>query len=129
MSKLIDIEIFDIDSTKLTEINFALILQLSSEQITIRDLISSRVQAEVARYNNGEKFTGLVQSCDTELRLNHQANNVSAEKQIDVALNAFKQNQFFLLIDDEQITDLDKVITLTRNTHVAFYRLTPVVGG
>ena len=129
MSKTIDIEIFDINSAKLTELNLAMVMQLSAEPITIKELIANRVRAEVARYNGGEIFAGLVQPTESEIKLNNSANKIDVEKQIDIALKAFERNQFFLLIDDEQVTELDKEIELTENTHIAFYRLTPVVGG
>ena len=62
MSKQFNIEIFDVHSARLSELTMAMVMQISSATITIKELISNRVQAEVARYNNGEQFSALVQA-------------------------------------------------------------------
>jgi hypothetical protein len=46
-----------------------------------------------------------------------------------MALEGFTRNSFFLLIDGQQITDLDQVITLKPTSDVTFVRLMPLKGG
>ena len=47
-------------------------IEIANELITVKDLIASRVTAEVNRYNqrSSDYFTGLIQPSDTEKTLN-----------------------------------------------------------
>ena len=46
-----------------------------------------------------------------------------------VAMEAFKNNGFFILIDDEQVDDLTQKFLVDESTTVSFVKLTPLVGG
>lgn len=110
-------------------------IEIANELITVKDLIASRVQAEVNRYNqrSSEYFKGLIQPSDTEKTLNgfkfKKKRNIDAEKQVYVALDSFQKNSYFILIDDIQAESLEQEVLVRQNTSVSFLKLTPLVGG
>jgi hypothetical protein len=87
-------------------------LEFATELVTVRDIIEARVLEEVRRYNDKrpEFFLGLVEPSDAERTLNgfklKNKRAVDGEKQVYVALDAFKRNAFFMLIDDRQAETL-----------------------
>lgn len=110
-------------------------LRLVSERITLRELISKRIQQEVNKHNSQqhEIFFGLVQPTDTEEKLNgyrmQKPRLVSYDKQIELAFQAFEANGFFVLLDNKQLSELDDEITLSENSCLSFIKLVPLVGG
>jgi hypothetical protein len=110
-------------------------VSFSAERITVADLITTRVYAEVEKYNTTlpEYFRGLVQPKDAEKVLNgyklKKGKMVDAEKQAYLALDSFQKNAFFILINDRQAADLQEEVLLTKDTTVSFVKLTPLVGG
>jgi len=112
-----------------------LVISLESELLTVKDIIEARVNAEVKSYNEKlpEIYRGLVQPQDAELALNgyklKEKKKVDAEKQVYIALAAFQQNGFFVLIDNKQAESLDEHVILNDATTVSFIKLTPLVGG
>ncbi|MCI5058940.1 MAG: hypothetical protein MRY83_22695 [Flavobacteriales bacterium] len=117
--------------TILNEIQIA----IATEHCTLKDLISARVSKEVEVYNNKvpEYYNGLVQPSDSEKTLNgfklKSRKKIDAEQQVYTALEAFLQNAFFVLVDDEQITELDQEIFVNKESNISFMKLTPLVGG
>lgn len=109
-----------------------LTLLFSSEQITVRDLIRTRVHEEVAAFERrrGVDPNSLVQPVWATPGL-----KVAASRQIDVeaqcerAFAAFQENGFLLLVDERQVTELDEVIAIRPQTKVTFFKLVPLVGG
>ncbi|QIL40408.1 hypothetical protein G7074_14725 [Pedobacter sp. HDW13] len=110
-------------------------LQFQSSEVTVSDIISSRVKKEVENYNSKlpEYFRGLVEPTDAEKTLNgyklKDRKLIDAEKQIYVALDAFQKNGFFVLIDNQQSESLEDKVVLHANTNISFIKLTPLVGG
>jgi len=110
-------------------------IAVQNERTTIKDIIMSRVAAEVTAYNTKlpEYFTGLVQPSEAEKTLNgyklKTRKKIDAEKQAYIALEAFQKNGFFVLIDDQQAEDLEKEVLVSEKTTVSFIKLTPLVGG
>ena len=108
-------------------------LKFENEYISVKELIAKRIENEVDRYQNdlaSYKTKGLVLPTDLEKRLNKkQTKQIDVEKQIYVALNAFNNNGFFILIDEEQVEDLDQKFLVDELTKVSFVKLTPLVGG
>lgn len=110
-------------------------LQIDAERPSLRDLIALRVRAEVRRYNNErpERFHGLVQPNDLERMLNGPAERrfrpIDADRQVEVALKAFRDGRFLVLLPDRQAEDLDEVVELADGDAVGFLRLVPLVGG
>jgi len=110
-------------------------LSFSNELATVQEIIAARVSAEVDEYNSNlpEYYKGLVQPGEAEVTLNgfkmKQRKKVDAEKQVFVALQAFNQNGYFVLIDNIQAEGLDQMVVINPNTEVSFIKLTPLVGG
>jgi hypothetical protein len=110
-------------------------VELLTERVTVRELIRSRVYQEVGDYNRRtpEYFRGLVQPTDAEQTLNgykvRKARQLDWKAQFDKAIEAFQRNQFFILVDDKQVDELEDEVTLTPDTRVSFVKLVPLVGG
>ena len=111
-------------------------LDFLTEHVTVRELITRRVQDEVREYNrtrDRDVFVGLVQPTDAEAELNgYRAGarrEVDWEKQRDAALAAFESNGFFVLVGDRQVESLDERIRVEVGTEVSFVKLVPLVGG
>jgi len=123
------------DETLLGAKNDALTLDFLNETITVDELIRERVYEEVREYNASkpEYFRGLVQPTDAETTLNGprliERRKVDWEKQYAVAIEAFKRNGFFILVDDRQVASLTETIALSPMTQVSFVKLVPLVGG
>ncbi|MEO1653154.1 MAG: hypothetical protein AAFU64_06390 [Bacteroidota bacterium] len=110
-------------------------LEFTEEVVSVRDIISQRVIQEVEAYNKQRPnlFRGLIEPTEAEKALNgyklKKARLIDAEKQVYVALDAFQNNGYFLLIDDIQAESLDQQIHLQEKTKISFIKLTPLVGG
>jgi hypothetical protein len=123
------------DETATGKILQELPIEVKAEILTVKDIIMARVQAEVESYNAKlpEYFNGLVQPTDAERVLNgyrlRERRQIDAEKQSYIALKAFQENGFFILIDNRQVDDLEEQILLRQNSEISFVKLTPLVGG
>jgi hypothetical protein len=110
-------------------------LEFATEWVSIKDIITARVSQEVEEYNQkqGEFFRGLVIPSEAEQTLNgykiKDKKRIDVEKQVYVALHAFQNNGFFVLIDDVQSEDLEQRVQLKPDTSINFVKLTPLVGG
>ncbi len=108
---------------------------LSVERISVKDIIEARVRQEVENYNNKqpEYYNGLIEPTDAEKTVNgyrlKKKKVIDAEQQVYIALNAFQQNRFFILVDDQQCDSLDQQIKLDADKKISFVKLTPLVGG
>ena len=113
-----------------------MLLGLSGTSITIRELISERVRAECDKRLvaiDGRPHTALVVPESKETELNGDPENrhrkINQERQIEIALKAFDNNGFILLVDDVQAENPDEEIPFRKDMLVTFLRLTPLVGG
>ena len=110
-------------------------LEISQEMLTVRELIARRVHDEVAAYNErqGGVFQGLVQPTESERVLNGYRLRpqplIDAEQQVYRALEAFQQNGFFVLVNNQQVESLDEEVWLGSGSTASFLKLTPLVGG
>ena len=110
-------------------------IEFEKEVLSVKEIITAKVYNEVNSYNQNqtERFRGLVEPTDAEKILNGYkiagSKLIDAEKQAYVALSAFQQNAYFVLIDNIQCESLDQVIPLTEGTTISFIKLTPLVGG
>jgi len=108
---------------------------LPSEVVSIKDIIEAKVTAQVeAQYQQlAGIYNGLVEPAETEKMLNVFAEKpvekISAEKQVNAALQAFSQSSFFMLIDNIQAESLDQMVVINDQTEVSFLKLTSLVGG
>lgn len=102
---------------------------------TVRELIRSRVQQEVQRYNQDltPVFRGLVQPEQSEQILNGYRMQVSRpldwERQYQRACASFERNGFLVLVDGAQVNDLDAPLELREDSEVQFVKLVPLIGG
>ena len=110
-------------------------LEISQEMLTVRELIARRVHDEVAAYNErqGGVFQGLVQPTESERVLNgyrlRPQHLIDAEQQVYRALEAFQQNGFFVLVNNQQVESLDEEVWLGSGSTASFLKITPLVGG
>lgn len=113
-------------------------LRVENELMTVRELIAARVRLEVDKYNAAVENTSLrtlVQPTEAEAQLNAHSYQkrgkkfVDAEKQVFVALDAFQKNRFFILVNDQQVSDLEENILVDEVAKISFLRLMPLVGG
>jgi hypothetical protein len=110
-------------------------IEFETELVTVRDIIAGRVIKEVEQYNNKMPvyFNGLIEPSDAEKTLNGYKLKpkvlIDGEKQVYIALNAFQNNGFFVLVDNIQSESLDQEIPLRKDLKISFIKLTPLVGG
>ncbi len=123
------------DETVTGDILNELRIKVANERITIKDIITARVESEVESYNNKlpEYFKGLIQPSEAEKTLNgfkiKDKKKIDVEKQVFVALDAFQKNGYFVLVDNQQAETLEEEVLLSKTTTVSFVKLTPLVGG
>jgi len=123
------------DTTAIGKITNEIAVSFSDELVTVKEIIIKRVMAEVEHYNNKmpEYFRGLVEPVEAEKTLNgyklKAKRKVDPEQQGLVALDAFKKNAYFVLIDNIQAESLDQMISINEQTNISFLQLTPLVGG
>jgi len=110
-------------------------IDIENERMTVSDLIKARVYQEVENYNEKlpQYFQGLVQPSGAEMQLNgyrmKEKRAIDPEKQFYIALNAFQNNGFFILIDNRQAESLEEEVLFSQDTKVSFVKLTALVGG
>ena len=120
------------DETASGDILQKIALQFENEYISVEELIKARIAEEIKRYENNvsEYKHGLVLPTHLEKRLNNKTpKKIDIEKQLYVALEAFMNNGFIVLVDDEQVEEPHQKILVDSSTEVSFIKLTPLVGG
>lgn len=111
------------------------VLEVPAPRISVRELIEYRVQDEVRRHNANLQvpFRGLVQPRPEEVELNGPRDSgrrpVDWRRQVEVAVEAFLHNGFFILVGERQVDGLDEEIDLETIDTATFIRLVPLVGG
>jgi hypothetical protein len=111
-----------------------LLLKLSVQKLTARDLIAERVRAECddqLQSRAGQLAEKLILPCKKERALNGEriSKFIDAGRQVKRAWSAFEKNGFILLLNDRQVETLDEELEVTSDTVVTFLKLTPLVGG
>ncbi|MGB0868852.1 MAG: hypothetical protein ACPGSD_04570 [Flavobacteriales bacterium] len=121
-----------IDESAAGDILHQMSLQFEKEYITAKELIEKRIEEEINNYKNqvNDYKNGLVLPTNLEKRLNNKKTpKIDLEKQKLIAFDAFQNNHFILLIDDEQVEDLQQKYLVDETAKVSFIKLTPLVGG
>lgn len=107
--------------------------KIELEEITTpKEIISTRVKEEIKNYNKkaDSSLQSLVRPLAKEMLLNKKKKKeIDVEKQIYIALEAFQKNGFFVLVDDQQVSELNQKIQLKENSSISFIKLTQLVGG
>ena len=113
-------------------------LEIPAEQISIEELIRSRVFQEVKESNarmasgNNEPNPSVRRSEFEALLNGPRARSnppVEWQSQFEKALKAFRSNQVLILIDGEQANSLDQIVDVSTSTRISFLRLTMLMGG
>ncbi|MGB1206821.1 MAG: hypothetical protein ACPG5B_14325 [Chitinophagales bacterium] len=120
------------DETAAGRVLHQILLEFEHEYISVKQLIEARIKAEIKRYEKDidSYKKGLVLPTNLEKRLNNKkAPKIDVEKQLYIALQAFQNNGFFILVDDEQVEELEDKFLIDETTQVSFIKLTPLVGG
>lgn len=109
--------------------------RMDKKTCSLAELIKARIFKEVDQYNldRPSYFNTLIQPSEAEVTLNgykmKTGKLIDPEKQYYLALDAFKKNGFFVLINDDQKESLEDQINLSDNMEMQFIKLTPLVGG
>jgi hypothetical protein len=105
-------------------------------QVTAREIVRSRVQAEVDLYNSADvprTYVGLVTPGRDEVQLNsprlQRRRTLDVEAQIAVALEAVRAGRVIIMFNGLQIDDLDQPLFITPVSEARFLKLVPLVGG
>lgn len=111
------------------------------ERLTLRAVISRIVQEEVKAFEGRQEQRRMVQTltqADIERGImrgkvdpggRDAAQKVEVEAAIGNALLAFEDGLYFIFIDDEQQTDLDREVYLKSDSKITFLRLVALAGG
>ncbi|MHC4950866.1 MAG: hypothetical protein ACYTEU_07770 [Planctomycetota bacterium] len=117
-------------------ITHEMVIDFLTEEITLRDLIKSRVyqEAKDANVTKGNHPLPMLKLTEIEQTLNplkkkKKGKAIDFQEQYDKAIDAFDKNRYFVLVDDFQPTKLDDKITLKPDTKVNFVRLVFLAGG
>lgn len=117
-------------------------IPVQAETLTLREIIMLRVEEEIRRLQDEHHkrfLTALSYLTEQERTLNgttwtgpdgkNKPAGPDPEAQGYRALEAFKRNAYFVLVDDKQVDELETEIRLTGKTVVSFVKMTPLVGG
>lgn len=113
-------------------------LSFGSDWVTGADLIRRRIEDEIAESwheisHNQEGRTTLAAGkgwlVAPDLARENPPPGEIIERHINFALEAFQQDGFFMIVDDTQVTDLDRPLNLRSDSRVVFIRLKPLVSG
>lgn len=106
-------------------------IPVEAQTLTLREIIMLRVEAEIRRLEKEsiEPYFTAPAGKSGWKNLLKQQNAPDAEAHGYRALEAFRKNAYFVLIDNRQADDLEETFALRPTTSVSFVRLTPLVGG
>jgi hypothetical protein len=119
--------------------NAGLDLRLASERVSAREIIRSRVAAEVEEIKLRKQKSGhsyIIARAASERELNvigahgqGKATSLDVEAEVANAVAAFSRRRFIMLLDGFQIDDLDHMVGLRPESEVVFVHLLPLKGG
>lgn len=114
--------------------------EISSDNLTLNDLISSIVLKNVALYNNKKTDSNIVDILTNEkieqqiytgkVGFNRRYNNKDTDpiKACETAIQAFEDGLFRVFIDEEEACDLDGNLNIHKDSQVLFIRFTFLAG-
>ena len=107
----------------------------TSSSILVKDLITRRVESEVARFNVQRPvcFFSLVQPAGAEstsrgFRLKEHR-MLDASDQVKNALEGFNKKNYLINANARDFQNLDDVIDITDDTEIIFVKFVEVIGG
>lgn len=117
-------------------------LQASESGITLRDLLVRIVAAEVEAFNTRQKdqqtlralTSRQIQDAAKKGKVDmggreYDPQNADREVAVAVAIEAFQDGLFLVVIDEEEKKELDQQLFLKPDSRVTFIRLTMLAGG
>jgi len=112
-----------------------------SERLTLRGLITRIVQEEVRSFGERQEQRRLTQAlsrADIERGLMRgkvdmggkgAVQTVDVEAAVGEALLAFEDGLYYVFVDEQQQTELDREVSVQPGSHVMFLRLVALAGG
>ncbi len=110
--------------------------------ITVRDLIETVVRSEVAAFQTRQEARAVLQTLSPAQIAEGVAKGkidsggdpdarqaVDADESVAVALQAFEDGLYYVLINDDQKANLGDTFPVTADTRVTFLRLVALAGG
>lgn len=94
------------------------LLGFTDSAVTVKEIIESAVRIEVSTNARDRK------ALNTQ-----QARLPDLEKETYLALTAFQNHEYFVIVDHHHATALDEIVGLRDNSEIKFLRVTPLVGG
>ena len=108
-------------------------LDFLTENITVRELIRSRVYQQIqdANLKGTTVFSGIVAPGETEEMLNGKkgAKPRNWKSFYERVVKAYEKNQILVIVDDKQTESLDELVELCADTQITFVRLVLLIGG
>lgn len=116
-------------------------VEAAGGRITLRDLLTQVVRAEVAAFRQRREERRLTQVLSreqieagaargkVEMGGREAEPDVDPDEAVETALLAFQDGLFYVFVDDEQITDLDTEVRLRPQSRMLFLRLVALAGG
>lgn len=124
-----------LDETARGECTNRVRIELASEKLTLQELITRRVHAEVKMFNlmRPVTFKALVQPADAEETPNgfrmRQHRDLDPDKIVERAVRAFEEKLFYVEVDHQVVKNLGDEFVITPTTSVSFVKLMPITGG
>ena len=113
------------------------VIQLPLEEITVRELIRSRIYQNVKDFNqcrsvvaeNPQPFERSEKERTLNGKKSGERHTVEWQQNFDLACKAFERNQFLLFVDGKQLDSLEQTISVTTKSEIKFLSLTLLAGG
>ncbi len=131
MSQPMKLAIFDSSITHTQNTQPVMFMLFDYEQVSAKALIRRRVTYEVEQFQQRREIINTLVPIEPHKKpyTSEVLDNINAEQYCQQAIDAFQQGRFFIIVDQEQITELEEMIRLREQSKIEFFRLTPLVGG
>ncbi len=110
-------------------------LKVSKNRITVKELIKLRIFQEAEEFNakRSSHYRGLVRPDHAKPMLSgfqlDPSYRIDPQQQYYIAMDAFKRQGFFVMVDEEKIDDPDYAIAVRSAPRISFLKMVPVIGG
>ena len=123
--------------TRLGEVDYYQHLTINTHHMTLRDLFEQHIETFCLliqdKLGQNKNFHAAYESQLNPLvskSLKNTLTELSDPKlQLKKTIELFQKNRFLVLVDDHQITDLDKPFPLAEHSTIQFIKLVPLIGG
>ena len=129
MNQPMKLAIFDSNTSQLKPTQPVMFLWFEYEEISAKDLICRRVTHEVEQFQQRREIMNTLVPLQEQNDASEILDSIDAKSYCQQAIQAFEQGSFFIIVDEEQITEINELIRLRKESEIAFFRLAPLVGG